>query len=188
MINNFNSIFNVNNEIKSVDLFVNGLGFIDMELDDFEYFINYITDIGCTYRFIVTHNGNTLTKDGVPFDSILFTIDDNKLLLEQSEDLLPKGSEENDALIKDLSYFIGTADNRPSEDGVKEMLKLARISLADSFMFLHLQSSLEKMIRESDYFKNIYLDKGITYEDILKDESLRFNLDNISLAYFKSSV
>jgi hypothetical protein len=37
------------------------------------------------------------------------------------------------------------------------MLKTARVMLADSFMFLKLQSSLEEMIRESDYFKNIYL-------------------------------
>jgi len=102
----------------------------------------------------------------------LFTIDDNELLLEQSHGLLPKGSEDNDALIKDLSSFIGTADNRPSSDGVKDMLKSARIDLADSFMFLDLQSSLEKMVRESDYIKNIYLDKGITRQDILKDSSL----------------
>jgi len=164
--NNLNFIFNENYDIKSVDLWVNGLGFIDMEMEDFEYFINDITDKGCTYRFTVTHNGNTLTKDGVPFDSILFTIRDNELFLEKSADLLPKGSAENDANIKDLSTFVGTSSNRPSEDGVRDMLKSANIVLADSFMFLDLQSSLEKMIRESDYLKNIHLDKGINGQDI----------------------
>lgn len=178
-----------NNNIKYVDLEVNGLGLIDMEMEEWEYFIKDITEKGSTYRFIVTQNGNTLTKDGVPFDSILFTIGDNKLLLEQSDDLSPKGSEESDADFKDISTFIWKADgSRPSVDEVKDIFKLARISLADSFMFLSLQSSLEKMIQESDYFKKIYLDKGITRQDLLKNKTLWFNLEKISLAYFKSSV
>src|SRR5208282_591630 len=112
----FNYNLNLINDIKYVSLEVNSLGLIDMEMEDFEFLINDITEIGCTYRFVVTQNGNTLTKDGVPFDSILFTIDDNKLLLEQRAELLPKGSEENDALIKNLSSFIGLEGNRPSED------------------------------------------------------------------------
>ena len=154
------------NDIKYVDLDVGGLGFLNMAMEDFEYLINDVTEKGSTYRFIVTQNGNTLTKDGIPFDSILFTIRDNELLLEKSNDLLPKGSADNDANIKDLSSFVGTEDNRFSEGGVRDMLKTARVMLADSFMFLKLQSSLEEMIRESDYFKNIYLDKGVTRQDV----------------------
>jgi len=160
------------NDIKYVDLPVTDLGFINMEMEDFEGFIKDIADKGCTYRFIVTHKGNTLTKDGVPFDSILFTIHDNELSFKERDELLPKGSAEDDANIKDLSSFIGTEGNRFSEDGARDILKSARVMLADSFMFLKLQSSLEKMIRESDYLKNIYLDKGITPQDILKDRSL----------------
>lgn len=138
-----------------------------MSIEEFGDLIKDITDKGCTYRFIVTQNGNTLTKDGIPFDSILFTIADNKLLLEQSDDLLPKGSEESDVIYKDKSTFIGTPDgSRPSVDGAKDIFKSARIGLADSFMFLDLQSSLENMIRESDYLNNIHLDKGINGQDI----------------------
>jgi hypothetical protein len=38
--------------------------------------------------------------------------------------------------------------------------------LADDFMYLDLQNSLEKMIQESDYFKKIYSNKSLTPEDI----------------------
>lgn len=174
------------NDIKVVDLDVSCLGFLDM--DDFEELIKGITDKGSTYRFIILYKGMTLTKNGIPFDSILFTIRDNALHLTKNEDLSPKGSPEIDPIIKELSSFIGTEGNRLSEEGVKDLLKSASIMLADDFMYLDLQNSIEKMIQESDYFKNIYLDKNLTPEDIWKDSSLSFDLEDISLAYFKSNV
>lgn len=183
-----NNLFAGVNDIKYVDLEVGGLGFLNMEMEDFEYFIKDITESGYTYRFVVAHNGNTLTKDGVPFDSILFTVHDNELFLEKSEDLSPKSSVKKDGIIKDLSSFIGTEGNRFSEDEVENVLKSAGVMLADSFMFLELQSSLEKMIRGSDHLKNIYINKGITPEDVFKDSSLWFDLENMSLAYFKTTV
>jgi hypothetical protein len=111
------------NDIKSVDLDVSCLGFLDMDV--FEELIKSITDKGGTYRFIVLHNGMTLTKNGIPFDSILFTIRDNALHLTKNEDLSPKASPEFDATIKELSSFIGTEGNRFSEEGVKDLLKSA---------------------------------------------------------------
>lgn len=177
---------NLFNDIKYVDLHVNCLGALDM--DDFEELIRGITDKGGTYRFTVLHNGKTLTKKGIPFDSILFIIRNNALHLAESEDLSPKSSPEIDANIKELSSFIGTAENRFSEEETRDMLKLANIMLLDDFMFLDLQIKLETIIQESDYLINLYLDKNITRDDLFGDQSLWFDLENISLAYFKSNV
>lgn len=174
------------NDIKYIDLDVSCLGFLDM--DDFEELIRGITEKGGTYRFIVLHKGMTLTKNGIPFDSILFTIRDNALHLTKNEDLSPNSSPEIDITIKELSSFIGTEGNRFSEEGIKDLLKSASIMLADDFMYLDLQNHLEKMIQESDYFKMIYLNKNLTPEDIWKDSSLSFDLKDISLAYFRSNV
>jgi len=177
---------NFYNEIRYVDLEVSCLGALYM--DDFEYLIKDITETGGTYRFIVYYCGKPLTKKGIPFDSILFTIRDNALHLAKNENLLPKGSPENDANIKELSSFIGTEGNRFSEDEVKDMLKSARVMLVDGLMVLDLQMKLETMIQESDYLNNIYLEKNITRDDLFANQSLCFDLENLSLAYFKSSV
>jgi hypothetical protein len=174
------------NEIKYVDLDASCLGALDM--DQFKELIKGITDKGGTYRFIVLHKGRTLTKKGIPFDSVLFTIRDNALHLAESEDLSPKSSPEIDANIKELSSFIGTADNRFSEEETRDLLKSANVILLDDFMFLDLQIKLETMIQESDYLNNLYLDKNITRDNLFKDRSLWFDLENISLAYFKSSL
>jgi hypothetical protein len=174
------------NNIKYLDLDVSCLGALKM--DQFKELIKGITNKGGTYRFIVLHNGRTLTKKGIPFDSVLFTIRNNALHLAKSEDLSPKSSPEIDANIKELSSFIGTADNRFSEEKTRDMLKLANVILLDDFMFLDLQIKLETMIQESDYLNNLYLEKNITRDDLFGDRSLWFDLENISLAYFKSSV
>ena len=91
------------NDIKYIDFELNCLGDISLYGEEFENLIWSFAEVGCTYRFMVTHNGNTLTKNGVPFDSILFTMRDNELLSEKDEDLFPNGDKDINAFIEELT-------------------------------------------------------------------------------------
>ena len=60
-------------------------------------------------------------------------------------------------------------------------------------MLLELRTSLEEMIQESDYYKNLYLDKGLINECKKDYDKLGEDMDDIarfklSLAYFKCSI
>lgn len=167
-----------NKYLNYVDLEVDCLGLL--EIDYFEELVMDIAEIGYTYRFTVAHNGNILTKSGIPFDSILFNMRDNRHL-----DL---GNVAID-LYNGITTVLGpSSDRKLSEYYIKEVVNSAFVQGTDSFMILSLSGSIEKMIRESDYFKSIYLDKGVTPEQVSEDESLYFYLENLSLVYFKSSV
>jgi len=71
------------NDIKFVSLPISLGGIIEMEMEDFYLIISENMDFGCKYRFIVTHNGNPLTKDGIPFESILCVLPGGKRLFNK---------------------------------------------------------------------------------------------------------
>jgi hypothetical protein len=62
------------NKTKNVDFPITLGGLIGIDFEDFLDIIIDNTEEGCTYRFIVKKDGNPLTKDGVPIDSLLCTI------------------------------------------------------------------------------------------------------------------
>jgi hypothetical protein len=181
-----------NNDVKYVDLELNCLGDISLYGEEFENFIMSFTEIGCTYRFVVTHNGNTLTKDSVPFDSRLFTIRDNEFLLENGENLFPNDDENIDAFIEEISFIFRSEGRKKSEDEIEDFKEEVLIGLADSSMLFEVRTSIEGMIQESDYYKKLYLDKRLINEGIRKDYGKLCQDDTttpkLSLAYFKCSV
>jgi hypothetical protein len=73
-MNLFDNILN----IKNVDFPVTLGGIFGIDCEDFFDIIRNNIEEGCTYRFVIRKNGNPLTKNGVPIESLLWSIDTPK--------------------------------------------------------------------------------------------------------------
>lgn len=152
----------------------------DNDMINSNYFYNIILkniNFGSTYSFIIGHEDKLLTKDNIPFGSIIYTlpeisyenakfVDDNKAvnleLRELNKDFtfrLPKRYRGLDTNIKDLESFIS----------YKMMLR---------YEVLKLQWELTNIIKNSDSVRkariiahekgDLYLDLKIKYYEVIK--------------------
>ena len=143
------------NNIKHVDFPITLGGLIEIEITDFYSIISDNMEWGSTYRFIITSSGNPLTKNGVPFDSILFTLPDanNHTFIKK---LFNKNPFESDEV--KISYS-GLPDLN-----VKSVPKETLVRTINNILLLDLQWKLEEMVRKSDLIMEIYTEKKKQYE------------------------
>jgi len=119
---------NLFNNIKNVDFSVTLGEHIKMGCEEFMDLIEDNTEEGCTYRFLVTRDGNPLTKNDVPYDSILFTV---PIYGDLSEIDYNKGTETKDVLNLNTPDNKSVGDINPLLDEL-DGLALARADLSYS--------------------------------------------------------
>lgn len=173
------------------DLFGNNLNYINFPIDLFSFIENRLfrhilveagIELGCTYRFMVTDlSGNPLTKDGLVFDSIKYSLPS-----KQSDELF------------DAVYEFHTMNSMFWElDDDFAPVWESFIALSDADIITNdawgdviispLQKELEAMVEESDFLIEILKARDITRGDIYEDMSLNSKLE-LNLTYFKTNV
>lgn len=171
------------NDIKHVDFPITLGGLIEIQVTNFYSIISNNMEWGSTYRFTITSSGNPLTKDGVPFDSILFTLPNAK-----NNPFFKELLDENTFKSDDIKISLFNLDNMAELD-VSAVPKEALIRAINNISLLDLQWRLEEMVRKSDLIMQIYAEKNL----IPTDRSVSLNVFensnlNLSLTYYKSNI
>jgi len=171
------------NDIKYVDFPITLGGLIEVQVEDFYSIISHNMEWGSTYRFTVTNSGNPLTKNGVPFDSILFALPDAKKTPFFKE-LFDKNTLKSDEIKISFLNFESKA-----EFDISATPKEALIRVINNACLLDLQWKLEEMVRKSDLIMEIYAERNLIPTDKSVSSSVFENYDlKLSLSYYKSIV
>jgi hypothetical protein len=137
-------------------------GLIEMDFDSFQDIMYRNLEAGTTYRLSITHEANYLTKNGIPFNSILYTMPDHVGLINKSYLLgtnrLDKSkllSKYKDGIFEDISK-LAISKNELLIKEKESLLELKRDLVLNSPDLINLQCILEKMLINSDLIKEIY--------------------------------
>lgn len=136
MTKDFNNILG----IKTIDLPITLGVFMHIYTEDFNLMLKENTDEGSTYRFVVSRLGKSLTKNGVPFDSVLYT--------------MPIYSD----FVK-LDDVVFTDKN-----SIESLLSFKEAQCNYDWELFSLENRLLQMVEESDFIKELFFEKGLVID------------------------